>query len=209
MANMTLFHGDTVSLHSLAISGQNPRTVSNQSSIFLLNKLHRKRTQRIERIGGRQFLRVTEVENHPLFCSKDSRCFNYSITVVLKKLSPQKTMSDLELPQRLARTGGESSIQFFPKIRSDCITQASFRCANKLEPSPKHLDIFGFPKMYTRKIYMFSKTSDLTTASHSFSCATYMAYPKKTAKNHERPPSCLATPNIAWASCTSQATCNF
>ena len=60
-----------------------------------------------------------------------------------------------------------------------------------------------------RKAPNFFQRSDLIAASHSFSCATYMAYPKKTAKNHETPRSCLATPNIAWASCTSQATYNF
>ena len=54
--HMTLFHGDTVSLHSLAISGQNPRTLSEQ-----------KGTQRIERSGGWKFLRFKEVENQPIF----------------------------------------------------------------------------------------------------------------------------------------------
>ena len=109
------------------------------------------------------------------------------------------------MPSKSQERGENQAPIFFQKIRSDYITQASFSCANKLEPSPKHLDICGFPKIYTRKIYIFSKTSDLITASHSFSCAMYMAYPKKTAKNHERPQSCLAAPNIAWASCTSQA----
>ena len=37
------------------------------------------------------------------------------------------------------------------------------------------LGYLRFPKMYTRKIYIFAKTSDLTTASHSFSGKLHFA----------------------------------